>query len=522
MGYLSPGPGRTLATWVGGRRAGRKGSFLASVGWDFVTRMACAAAILTPLLAGCVFDGEQASVALPDTPDAFRAERSRAAPTVGDWPRLFGSSELASLMERSRTDNFDVASAHARILQAMGLAKSTGSALYPQLSGTENASRTQTAGTERSEKPPFINGNSTNYSLGFSASYVLDLFGRNRALADAADINALASRYDRDVVVVATLASVANTWFELVASQDRLRLAQDNIRVAQRVLDAIRARLQVGTATALDTAQQEGVVATQRASVPALEQTVQQNRNLLAVLVGQTPESMSVRGGSLNALKIPTPRAGLPSQLLLRRPDVASAETKLVAQRANVKAARAAFFPTINLSASLVTNSLVLANLFGPSSISASLAQGLVQPIFDGANLQGQLEQASGRRIELLEDYRKSIVTAFSDVENALIATQQTARHEQLQRIVVDAARRAYQITEQRLREGTIDEVTLLATQTTLFQARDQLIQVRLQRFQAAVQLYQALGGGFTIEDSPGLVIIVDPSAPERLTGDAK
>ncbi len=489
-------------------------SVVASVVWSLTTRWAWPAALFAPLLAGCVLDADKADPTLPETPASFVAAKSLPTPVVDNWPKLFGSPELASLMEQARASNFDVAAAYARILQAEALAKSTSAALFPTLNGTESATRSVSAGTEHSEKPPFITTHSTNYSLGFSASYVLDLFGKNRSLADAANANATASHYDRDVVVIATLASVATTWLELVASQDRLRLAHDDVRVAQRVLDAIDARLKVGTATALDTAQQEGVVATQRASIPALQQTVDQNRNLLAALVGQTPEIFSLRGGSLSRLTVPQPKTGLPSQLLLRRPDVVSAETKLAAERASVAAARAAFFPTINLTGSAVTNSLVFANLFGPASISAQLAQGLTEPIFDGGNLEGQLENAKGRELELLEDYRKTIVTAFSDVENALIAAREAANHERLQRIVVDAAARAYKITEERLREGTIDEVTLLTTQTTLFQAQDQLIQVRLQRFLAAVSLFQALGGGFTIEDSPGLTMVA--ATPEQ------
>jgi len=478
------------------------------------------AAVLAPLLAGCVLDADKTDMSLPEIPSNFKAQKAADAPAVSNWPRLFGSKELADLLEDARSKNFDVAAAYARILQANALAKSAGAALYPVLNGTESATRSVSAGTEHSEKPPFITTHSTNYSLGFSASYVVDFFGKNRSLSDAANLNAIASRYDRDVVVIATLASVADTWLALVASQDRLRVAQNDIQVAQRVLNAINARLQVGTATALDTAQQESVLASQRANVPALVQTIQQNRNLLAVLVGQTPESFKLRGGSLNALKLPMPKTGLPSQLLLRRPDVASAETKLAAQHASVAAARAAFFPTVNLNGTLVTNSLVFANLFNPNSISASLAQSLLQPIFDGGNLEGQLEGARGRELELLEDYRKAIVTAFSDVENALIAAQQTANHERLQRIAVASARRAYEITQQRLSEGTIDVVTLLNTQTTLFQAEDLLIQVRLQRFEAAVQLYQALGGGFTLEDSPGLVIVADASVPDQVPQD--
>lgn len=461
-------------------------------------------------------------MALPDTPNAFRAEKSGEARPLGEWPTKFGSRELTDLMRRAQAENFDVAAAFARIQQADALAKSTGSALYPTIEGTQNASRTVTSGASRSDGPPFRQGNSTSYSLGLNASYVIDLFGRNRALTVSAEIGALASRYDRDVVIVATLASVANTWFAMAAAQDRLRLARDNIAAAQRVLDAINARLSVGTATALDVAQQQSVVANQRASVPALEQTIQQNRNLLAVLVGRTPESMNIKGGSLNSLTIPKPRAGLPSQLLLRRPDIASAETKLLAQNASVAAARAAFFPTITITGTLSLSSLTLAHLFGPEAIGAALAQGLTQPIFNGGNLEGQLEQARGRQIELLENYRKSIVTAFSDVENALIASQQTANHERLQRLAVESARRAYQITQERLREGTIDVVTLLNTQTTLFQAQDQLVQVRLERFLAAVQLYQALGGGFTIGDSPGLTIVADPGVPERVAEETR
>ena len=284
------------------------------------------------------------------------------------------------------------------------------------------------------------------------------------------------------------------------------------------MLEAIRQRLEVGTATALDYAQQESVVANQRASVPNLEQAVQQTRNVLAVLVGRTPQSMSVRGGSLDTLKVPGIRAGLPSQLLFQRPDIASAETRLAAQSASVAAARAAFFPTITLTGNAGVASLTLKNLLRPDALAASMAEGLVAPIFTGGNLEGQLKAAEGRQIEALEIYRKSIIQALADVENALIAVEQSAIHEKLQLAAVAAARRAYQITEVRLREGTVDVVTLLNIQLTLFQAQDQLTQVRLQRFQAAVSLYQALGGGWTKERAvmafAGPVAGVEAAAP--------
>ena len=205
---------------------------------------------------------------------------------------------------------------------------------------------------------------------------------------------------------------------------------------------------------------------------------------------------------------------------LLRRPDIAAAEARIDAQGANVYAARAAFFPTITLTGSLGLQSITLANLLRPEAIAASLAQGLTQPIFNGGNLQGQLEAAKGRQIELLEGYRKAIVTALSDVENALVAVKQSAEAERLQQDAVRAALRAYQITQERLREGTIDVVTLLNTQTTLFQAQDLLIQRRLQRFLAIVSLYQALGGGFSRE-SRTITIVADPAVPAAPVGEA-
>ena len=298
-------------------------------------------------------------------------------------------------------------------------------------------------------------------------------------------------------MIVSTQAALANTYFQILLAQDRLRLARQNVQIAENVLSAIKARMDVGTATALDLAQQESIVASQRASIPALEQSQQQASVLVASLLGRTPESVAIAGGSLERLRLPKVQPGLPSQLLLRRPDLAAAEARLQSAQGNIKAARAAFLPSISLSTQSGLGSSTLANLLRPEALAASLAAGLVQPIFNGDQTEGQLRQAQGRQIELLADYRKVIVTALADVENAIIAVRLTSEHEDLQARVVASARRAYEITEQRLQEGTIDVVTLLNTQLTLFQAQDNLTLIRYQRLQALVSLFQALGGGF-------------------------
>ncbi|NDA46478.1 MAG: efflux transporter outer membrane subunit [Alphaproteobacteria bacterium] len=464
--------------------------------------------MLFPLLAlaACGFEDAQLDMNVPQIPARFAQDQTGLAAhqteergkISQDWPKLFGSAELTRLSQQAVSGNFDIAAAAARLIQAQGQAMISSAALIPSLSGTGSASRSYTPGTLRSRTAPFEASVGNNFNLGLSASYVLDFWGRNRALADAANWNEMATAYDRATLIVSTQATLTNTYFQVLVAQDRLRLARQNVEIAEHVLSAIKARMDVGTATALDLAQQESIVASQRASIPALEQSQQQASVLVASLVGRTPQSVVITGGSLERMNVPKVQPGLPSQLLLRRPDLAAAEARLKAANGNIKAARTALLPSISLSTQSGLGSSTLANLLRPDALAASLAAGLVQPIFNGDQPEGQLRQAQGRQIELLADYRKVIVTALADVENALIAVRLTSEHEDLQARVVASARRAYEITEQRLQEGTIDVVTLLNTQLTLFQAQDNLTLIRYQRLQALVSLFQALGGGFT------------------------
>jgi NodT family efflux transporter outer membrane factor (OMF) lipoprotein len=243
----------------------------------------------------------------------------------------------------------------------------------------------------------------------------------------------------------------------------------------------------------------------QRASIPPLEQVVRQNTATLAVLIGRTPETVRIRGGSMGQIRTPRVTPGMPSELIAQRPDIREAEANLASADANVFSARAAFFPSIQLTGEGGYQSAVLKMLFRPESAFFNLAAGLTQPIFDGARLAGQYDFAKGRQDELLQIYRKAIVNGFADVERALIAIQETTRRERLQRDVVASARRAFDISERRLREGTIDLVTLLITQQALFQAQDTLALDQLDRLTAVVSLFQALGGGWQKpgEESP-------------------
>lgn len=457
-------------------------------------------------LAGCDLDWNKPSFAIPDPPKYRAAAEKPADPVPDRWADTFGSRELSALVDRALADNLDIAAAVARIEQADAQAKISSSALFPLVTMNDSSQRARSPGTVATQLPPRNNDGTTHFNgsyrsvnvLGLSASYELDFWGRNRDASSAARLLAEASRYDRAVVQIATLASVANYYFAVLGAQDRLRIARDNVRIASEVLAAVKARAAVGTASEFDLAQQESVLATQRANIPTLEQQVAQTRNLLAVLVGQAPEAIDIKGGSLTRLRAPRVQPGIPAQLLLRRPDINEAEARVASADLSVASARAAFFPSITLTGSYGVQAQLLKFLLRPEAVAWSYAAQLMQPITDGRNLQGQLDLQHGRYAEALHGYHKQILTALSDVENALVAVQKNSERERLQQAAASASRRAYNAAIKRLQEGTIDIVTLSTTQTTLFQNLDLVAVTRIARFQSLVSLYQALGGGWS------------------------
>jgi NodT family efflux transporter outer membrane factor (OMF) lipoprotein len=475
---------------VGGRRRACGSILRRGARWLVALALAASSA-------GCLLTKDIPDPAL-DIPDGYKAATSSdsAAPPSLDWWRGFGSRELTDLMEEAQRVNLDIAAAVARFRQADALARQAGAALLPSLSATGQETYARTSGSSASGLS--IGGREVvNYQTSLAASYQLDFFGQNRDALQAAEETATASRFDRDVTALTTLTSVANAYFQMRASQDRLRTAARNIESAGRVLDAIRERQKAGTGTDLDVAQQESVVANQKAAVPPLRQTLDQNRNALAVLVSRPPESVTIAGGSLDQIRTPRVRPGLPSELLTQRPDIRRQEAQLASATANVGSARAQFFPSIQLTGQGGYQSSALVSLFQPHAAFFNLAGGLTQPIFDGGRILGNFENAKARQDELLQSYRKTVIQSFTDVDNALYAIKQTTLKLELQRQVLASSRRAFQLSEQQLRAGTADIVTVLNTQLTLFQAEDALWQAQLARLQAIVSLYQALGGGW-------------------------
>jgi outer membrane protein, multidrug efflux system len=459
---------------------------------------AMAAVLLTLPLTGCFLRDENIPAGI-EMPSAYRAGPRRADAALPSvvWWRGFGSRELTALIEEALTSNFDVAVAVAKIVQADANARIAGAALLPVVDLNGSATRARSSQTSGSSGSSGGRSERVTYSTSLSASYEIDFWGKNRALQRAAEETAVATRFEREVVALATVVSVANSYFLVLESSDRLRIARDNLAAASRVYNLVKQRFDVGTASALDTAQQESIVNTQRASIPPLEETLRQNMATLAVLIGRTPESVGIRGGSMSRLRIPPVTPGLPSDLIGQRPDIREAEANLASANANVYSARAAFFPSIQLTGEGGYQSAILKTLLRPESAFYNMAAGLTQPLLDGFRLQGNLDFQVGVQDEMLQLYRKAIVNGFADVERALIAVQQRALRERLQREVVRSSRTAFDLSEKRLQEGTIDLVTLLQTQQTLFTAQDVLAQAQFDRLTAAVSLFQALGGGW-------------------------
>jgi NodT family efflux transporter outer membrane factor (OMF) lipoprotein len=464
------------------------------------------------MLSGCILGSERPELAVDIPPAYLAAGRApdAALPSL-DWWRGFRSPELTALIEEAQVANFDIAAAVGRIVQADAQSRIAGAPLLPNVDLNASATRSRASQATGNGSGTGGGGDRVQYNVSLSASYEIDFWGKNQAALRAAEETAVASRFDREVVNLTTVAAVANAYFQVLAAQDRLRSARQNQTSASRILTLIQQRLSVGTASSLEIAQQESLVASQRASIPPLEQLLRQNIAALAVLVGRPPEYFSLRGGGMGRLTIPRVTPGLPSELLTQRPDIREAEALLASANASVESARAAFFPSINLTGEGGYQSSALKNLFRPEALFYNAAASLTQPIFDGLRLQGQLDLQRGRQEELLQKYRKAVVSGFADVENALVAIQQTALRERLQRTVVAASRRAFEISETRLREGTTDLINSLTTQQNLFQAEDTLAQARLAHLQAIVSLFQALGGSWL--SRPPAVVVVAPEA---------
>ena len=419
-------------------------------------------------------------------PPAGWSEAQAAAGTRIDpeWWKTFDSAELHALVAEALAGSPDLRIAMERVRQAEAQVRVAGSSLFPSLNlGFD---------TRKSD-------DSESSSTSLSASYEVDLWGAGSSTVRGAEAGLRATVYDQESARLTLIGGVANAYFEVLSLRGRLAVSRENLAIAERVLALVQARARNGAVSPLDVARQEAAVLSRRAALLPLEQQERRTLAALAVLLGRVPEGFEVKTAGVAALAVPSITPGLPAELLVRRPDLAAAEAQLAAANADITAARAALLPSIQLTASAgVASGALLAFMSGPQS-SAAIAASILQPIFDGGRRRAQVEIAESRERELVEGYRKAILSAFVDVENALSAARRLAEREALQAQVEERSREALRLAEVRYREGADDLLSVLDAQRSLFDAQDQLAQVRLERLAAAVALYRALGGGWQV-----------------------
>lgn len=455
--------------------------------------------VLALTVAGCATD-PPAALKVQDVPQSFTQAAVKDAPVwpEPDWWKGFGSKELDELIATAQNENLDLAAATARVLQAAAQTDISDAVLFPSLNFSSSAARAATpTGSSGLRGGGGSRFQRNTFGVSLNASYELDFWGKNRAAARAADESLKSAAFSQEVVGLTVTANVANAYLDVLALRERTTIAEQNIEAANRVLSITEAKVTNGVSSRLDLAQQQALVAGQKAQVPALREQASEAAFGLAVLLGRPPEGFDVKAVNLDGIVSPAVAHGLPSELLRRRPDVAAAEANLAAAHANVDVARAAFFPAVNLTAQGGYQSTALSMLFNPESQGFNIAASLAQTIFDGGRLIGQSRLAHAQEMELLVNYRSAVLNAFKDVETALSQVTSLADQERYKTEQVRAAAEAFRISEIQYREGVADLLNVLQAQQTLFTAQDQLVQIKLARIQAGIGLYKALGGSW-------------------------
>jgi NodT family efflux transporter outer membrane factor (OMF) lipoprotein len=410
----------------------------------------------------------------------MNAVSATAEPNATPFWRELGSEELNRIMKVALAQNLDLEAALHRIAQARGQARVAGAPLYPAVEASGGASRT------------IQDPRDTNAARAVgSISYEVDLWGKNRSSAAAANQRARATEFDRDALRLLVSSDTATFYSQLLSLNERIRIAENNLRNAEEVLRIIEARYRAGSVSGLEVAQQRVAVNTLRSAVTALEEQRARTFNGLAILVGQAPQNFQAPNDTLRALKVPVVELRPPATLLTARPDIESAEALLRAADADIGAARAAFFPSFTLG----VDSAIAAGFGGPAAAATSLANSVLAPIFTGGRLRGNLETVTARQKELAVQYRKTVLTAFQEVEDALAAVRSADEQGDIVQQTVRESQAAYDIAKARFDAGAIDYLTLLETQRSLFQAQDDQLANYAAQLQAFIELRKALGG---------------------------
>ncbi|XTZ37833.1 efflux transporter outer membrane subunit [Salmonella enterica] len=444
---------------------------------------------LALLSAGCVsldptYERPQAPV-----PATLPGSNGQAQTVIAGWQQIINDHRLQQVVSRALTQNRDVQKALADIDAARALYAEDRASLFPTLNAelSNTRSRTVASGLTNSAEAD-----------GAVSSFELDLFGRNQSLTRAERETWLASEYTAQNTRLSLVAEITTAWLTLAADNSNLALAKQTMASAQNSLNIVKRQQEVGVAAAGDTAEAMAVFQQARASVASYQTLVEQDKNALNLLAGETVPS-SLLPGTLEDLgenSITLIPAGISSSVLLRRPDIQEAEHNLKSANANIGAARANFFPTISLTASAGVGSDSLSSLFSHGMKVWSFAPSISLPLFTGGQNLAQLRYAEAKKKGLIATYEKTIQSAFKDVANALARRQTLNEQLDAQREYVAAEQKALDIAQRQYQAGTGDYLSVLTAQRTLWSAQESLISLQQTDLENRVTLWQSLGGG--------------------------
>lgn len=410
----------------------------------------------------------------------------------GPWWQLFGDADLNALADRVQVSNQNIAAAVASYAQASALVRQQRAGLLPSVSLTGGASRNgnRDAGTA---------SGSANATLG--ADWAPDVWGRLGQAVDSAQAQAQASEADLASARLSTLGTLASNYFSLREADAELALLAETLDGYERALTIARNRYEAGIAAQSDVLQAQTTLVNTRAERVALQRTRDTLEHAIAVLVGAAPADFRIPVAATWTPTVPSVPLGVPSTLLQRRPDIASAERAVAAANAQIGVERAAYYPSLSLSASLGRSSSRVSDLFGASNTLWALGLSAAQVIFDGGAIDARVDSAKAARDAAVARYRQTVLTAFQGVEDQLTATASLAQQEALRREASAAADLTEQQLLNRYRAGQVSYTDVVTAQASALSARRTVLQLQVNRQNAAVTLIQGLGGGWTAPD---------------------
>ncbi len=454
-------------------------------------------ALLLLLAAGCSTTGQYERPAI-ELPEAWKASAPRFAED-GRWWRIYGDARLDALVEEAFGKNQDLVIAAARVDEARALVGEADAAFLPAIDARGSGARQQNS-TRTAISPPGVPREYSTYRATLNVSYELDLFGRIRASARAARAELEASEAARDGVRLALAAQVAKSYFSLRALTEQIDLSKETIKLREDAFGLQKKRAQAGVIGDFELRQLEAETAAVRAQLPPLERDREREEAALAVLLGRSPRE--ILDYSLQARIVenekpgpPVLPSGMPSELLLRRPDIVESERQLAAANARVAAARAEMFPSIVLTGALGSESAALSNLFGSGAGLWSLGLALTQPIFAGGRLEARSEAAEARERALVAQYRKTIQAAFSETRSALAVQTRARESYEAESSRANALTEAARLARLRYDNGIASQLDVIDAERGLLSARAARIEA-LRAYRAAIaDLFRALGG---------------------------